>query len=95
VMVRAPDARFLAFFVPGPERFAWAAEAWAEVCSLSALECLPEVDQAIADARRAGKRVDGGEDPHWNATGHEIAARTILELLRRGPTTVRGRRSSG
>ena len=82
---RHPDVLFLSFFVPSPERYEWEAEVWEEVCGLADLECLPEGGEAVEAARRAGAKVDGGEDPHWNAAGHEIVARTILERLRRGP----------
>jgi len=78
-----PGVTFLAFFVPSPERYGWEAEAWEQVCSVQGLECLPEVNEALDAARRAGVTVDGGEDPHWNAAGHEIAARAILDRLQR------------
>lgn len=78
----APGVRFLAFFVPSPERFGWEEHAWEGICELPGLECLPEVDAAIEAAQRAGVTVDGGADPHWNARGHEIAARVILDHLR-------------
>ena len=83
-MAAAPETRFLAFFVPGPEGYAWEGAAWAEICELPRLECLPEVGEAVESARRAGETVDGGTDPHWNARGHEIAARVILERLQGG-----------
>jgi hypothetical protein len=78
----APDVTFLAFFVPGPERFDWEIEAWEEICTVSGLECLPAVDAALEAARRDGVVVDGDDDPHWNSTGHEIAGKTILDRLR-------------
>ncbi len=84
LMAVAPDVTFLAFFVPSPEGYGWEADAWEQICALPGLRCLPEVGAAIETARRAGVTVDGGEDPHWNAAGHEIAARAILEGLRRG-----------
>ena len=87
VIRRHPGVLFLAFFVPSPERHDWEAEAWEEVCTLPDLECLPEVGETVEAARRAGVQVDGGEDPHWNAAGHEIAARGILERLRREPSS--------
>ncbi|MFQ5349634.1 MAG: hypothetical protein ACE5EG_04225, partial [Thermoanaerobaculia bacterium] len=77
----SPGVTFLVFFVPSPERYEWEVGAWQEVCSLPGLECLPAVSEAIERARRAGTTVDGGDDPHWNATGHEIAARAILARL--------------
>ncbi len=82
-MAAAPDVTFLAFFVASPEEYPWEAAARDEVCALPRLECLPEVAEAIARARRAGVTVDGGEDPHWNAAGHEIVARVLFERLRR------------
>ena len=82
-MAAAPDVTFLAFFVPSPEMYAWEAAARDEICALPRLECLPEVEEAISRARRAGVAVDGGEDPHWNAAGHEIVARVLFERLRR------------
>lgn len=84
---RAPGAPiFLAFFVPSPEGYSWEIAAWDEICRLPELECLPQVHEAVEAARRAGTVVDGGDDPHWNAAGHEIAARAILDRLRRfGP----------
>lgn len=82
-MDAAPSVAFLAFFVPSPERHAWEAVARDEVCALPRLECLPEVEEAIARARHAGVTVDGGEDPHWNAAGHEIVGRVLFERLRR------------
>ena len=81
-MTAAPGVTFLAFFVPSPEGYGWEADAWKEICTLPGLQCVPEVSAAIETARRAGVTVDGGEDPHWNAAGHEIAARAILEKLR-------------
>ena len=78
----ASETRFLAFFVPSPESYGWEAAAWAEVCELPGLECVPEVTEAVESARRAGETVDGGDDPHWNARGHEIAARALLRYLR-------------
>ena len=87
---RHPDTLFLAFFVPSPEGYGWEAEVWEEVCTLEDLECLPEVGEAVEAARRAGVTVDGGDDPHWNAAGHEIVARTILERLRREPVRESG-----
>lgn len=79
----APEVTFLAFFVRSPNPHGWEEPAWREICTLPGLECLPEVGEAIEEARRAGIRVDGGRDPHWNATGHTIAARVISERLRR------------
>ena len=80
-IAEAPGTRFLAFFVPSPEGHGWEAAAWDEVCTLAGLDCLPEVAQAVESARQAGEIVDGGADPHWNARGHEIAARVIHERL--------------
>ena len=74
----APGTLFLAFFVPSPERYGWETEVWEQVCALPGLECLPAVNDALEAARRAGVTVDGGDDPHWNAAGHEIAARQQL-----------------
>ena len=62
-MAAAPDVTFLAFFVPSPEGYGWETAARDEVCALPRLECLPEVEEAIARARRAGVTVDGGKDP--------------------------------
>jgi hypothetical protein len=84
-MAAAPETVFFAFFVPSREDYDWEREAWNEICALSGLSCLPQVHQTIAAARRAGERVDGGADPHWNARGHEIAARVILDHLERHP----------
>ena len=82
-MAGAPGVTFLAFFVPSSERYGWETEAWVEICSLPGLECLPAVNEALEAARLAGMTVDGGEDPHWNAAGHDLAARAILGRLRR------------
>ena len=81
-LAAAPETTFLAFFVPSPERYRWEEDAWRQVCELPRLECLPGVHQAVEAARAAGETVDGGADPHWNARGHEIAARVLLERLR-------------
>jgi hypothetical protein len=77
----APATIFLALLVPSVEAYAWEAEAWAEICRLSGLECLPSLGEALEAARRSGVAVDGGEDPHWNAAGHRIAARALFERL--------------
>lgn len=84
-LAAAPDVTFLAFFVPSPEDYGWESEAWARICAVPGLECLPAVNEALQAARRAGVQIDGGHDPHWNVAGHEIVARAILERLRDHP----------
>lgn len=80
----APDIVFFAFFVPSPERYAYELEVFAELCGISRLRCLPDVHEAVDAAALSGIRIDGGKyDSHWNAAGHEIAGRVILEHLRR------------
>ena len=55
------------------ERYAYESEAFAEICSIAGLQCIPEVDRALVAARKGGIVVDGGEDPHWNARGHDAS----------------------
>lgn len=85
VIEAAPGVLFLAFLVPSQERYPFGLEAFAELCSsVPRLRCLRDVPEAVAAAALSGIRIDGGKyDSHWNAAGHEIAGRVILEHLRR------------
>ena len=84
VIAAAPETSFLAFIGPIPDRYAWETEAFAEICSIPGLRCIPGIAEELAAAERSGVAIDGGgSDTHWNAAGHEIAGRVILDHLRR------------
>ncbi len=83
VIEAAPGVTFLAFFVPSAEHYQYEIEAFTELCTIPRLRCLPEVHEAVAAAALGGIRIDGGDyDSHWNAAGHAIAGRVILDRLR-------------
>lgn len=81
-MAAAPGVSFVAFASPVLEH-AWEVDAFAEICSIDALHCVPGLDEALAGAEQAGIAVDGGADAHWNAAGHEVAGGVLLDYLRR------------
>lgn len=84
VMEAAPGVEFFAFFVPSPEHYDYELEAFAELCRISRLRCLPDVHEAVAAAALSGMRIDGGDnDAHWNGAGHAIAGGVILDHLHR------------
>ena len=59
--------------------------AFAEVCSVPGLDCLTGLNEALRQADRAGTRIDGSpHDSHWNAAGHALAGRAILDFLEKG-----------
>ncbi len=56
----------------------------AQLCAEVGWRFIPGVSDTVAAARTAGRQVDsGGTDYHWNAVGHELAGRVILEFLER------------
>lgn len=84
VIEAAPDTVFLAFFVPSQERYPFGLDAFAELCRIPRLRCVPGVAEAVAAAALSGIRIDGGKyDSHWNGAGHAIAGRVILDHLHR------------
>jgi hypothetical protein len=63
-----------------------------EVCGRAGVRFIHGVGEAVEAAAARGERVTGAPvDSHWNARGHEIAARVIGDWLHRetmpGPTT--------
>jgi hypothetical protein len=79
----SPGSVFLAFMGPLPGQYSWDAAAFAEICSIDRLRCVPGVSEAITAAKEEGLTIDGGVDPHWNTLAHELAGRAILDFLRR------------
>ena len=49
----------------------------AEAHQIPVLDLLPP----MRDAADAGQRLYYGVDIHWNAVGHEVAARSVAEFL--------------
>ena len=83
-LAKFPQVKFYAFFA-GKEYFSWELAAFAKVCETPKLNCIFEVERALAAAATDDQVVDGGLDGHWNETGHQIAGQTVLSALSVNP----------
>jgi len=81
LMAEETDRSFVAFQVPTREAKAYEHYVFSRICELERLRCVPGLEQALDRARVNGLTIDGGDDPHWNQTGHETAGRVILDYL--------------
>lgn len=80
---RVGDIPTLAFQVGGTEFYE---EAFRKIASRNGIVFIDDVGRGIEQARKDGRDVfAGGGNPHWNETGHRLAAEKIAARLRRLP----------
>lgn len=80
VVADYPEVTFFAFFAGG-QHYPWELDAFAELCTVTSLHCLHEVNQAVEAAKKKNEIVDGGRDGHWNVTGHAIAGDVLQRSI--------------
>lgn len=62
----------------------WVGDAYARACAAAGIDYLPGVAAAVEAEKKKGVVVDGMPvDAHWNANGHAIAGKMLLEHLRK------------
>jgi hypothetical protein len=68
-------------FTTDKEQLKWSSDVFAEICKSFSIHYIDYVPDVLEEARSQGIQIDAPNNPHWNATGHSIVGKTILNYL--------------
>lgn len=83
VKERAGKAQVVAFCVDSVEISPWIGTAFPDACDAHGIAYIHGIPEMIEGEKKKGRRMDSPErgDFHWNAAGHSLVARKMLDYL--------------